>query len=225
MPLKLTLPKTHFIETTLRSPLMQLPVRTVVFELESARVLYSPGSALTPGQLRETGTVTDIVAPSLTHTAGMRAAAEAHPGARLWGPAGVREKHPELTWHGILGVDPWPFESELALLPLPGVPKLNESAVLHHASKALYLTDLVFNVSEPRGLLAWMFYSTFGIYRRFGVSRLFLSFARDRRALEVAVSRLAGLDFRHVVPSHGEAVLNDGKPRLLAAFREHRLLA
>lgn len=221
----MSLPKTHFIETTLRSPLMQLPVRTVVFELEKARILYSPGSMLTSGQLREAGPVTDLVAPSLMHTAGMKAAAEAHPDARLWGPAGVREKHPERTWHGILGVDPWPFESELALLPLPGMPKLNESAFLHHASKALYLTDMVFNVSDPKGFLAWMFYRTFGIYRRFGVSKLFLKFTKDRPALEAAIAKLAGLDFLHVIPSHGEAVLNEGKPRLLAAFRERGLLA
>ena len=122
------------------------------------------------------------------HTAGMKAAAAAHPSARLWGPAGVREKHPELTWHGILGVDPWPFESELALLPIPGMPKVNESAFLHHASKALYLTDLVFNVTDPKGLAAWMFYSTFGIYRRFGVSKLFLRLAKDRSAFEAAIA-------------------------------------
>jgi hypothetical protein len=221
----MSLPKTRFIETTLRSPLMQLPVRTAVFELEKARVLFSPGSRLTSGQLQDAGPVTDIVAPSLMHTAGMKVAAQAHPGARLWGPAGIREKHPELTWHGILGVDPWPFESELSLIPLPGMPKLNESALLHHASKALYLTDIVFNVPDPRGLAAWAFFLSFGVYRRFGVSKLFLRFAQDRAALEAAVATIAGLDFLHVIPAHGEAVLNDGKPRLLAAFRERRLLA
>jgi len=218
------LPRTRFIEAVLRSPLMQLPVRTVVFELDEARVLYSPASTLTAEQLREAGPVTDIVAPSLMHTAGMKAAAQAHPGARLWGPVGIREKHPELPWHGILGVDPWPFERELALLPLPGMPKLNECLFLHHASKALYVTDMVFNVTEPKGLATGLFFRMFGTYRRFAVSRLFLRFAKDRPALEAAVARVAGLDFLHVVPSHGEPVLEEGKGRLLAAFRERRLL-
>ncbi|RYZ36095.1 MAG: hypothetical protein EOO72_11525 [Myxococcaceae bacterium] len=220
----MTLPKTHFLDSTLRSPLMQLPVRTAVFELDEGRMLFSPGSKLTPEQLREAGPVTDIVAPSLMHTGGMKAAAQAHPNARLWGPAGVREKHPELTWHGILGETPWPFERELSFLPIPGMPKLNESAFLHHPSKALYLTDMVFNVTEPRGLTTWMFFRVFGTYKRFAVSRLFLRFAKDQVAFNAAIQKIAGLDFEHVVPSHGEAMLNEGKPRLLAAFRERGLL-
>lgn len=221
----MNLPGTHFIDTLLRSPVMHLPVRTVVFELDHARVLFSPGSVLTPARLHEAGEITDIVAPSLPHTGGMKKAAAAHPRARLWGPAGAREKHPELTWHGVLGVDPWPFESELALLPFPGMPKLNESAFLHRRSKALYVTDLVFNVADPKGLLGWMFFLTFGTYRRFAVSKLFLRFATDRAALENAMANLAGLDFLHVIPSHGDVVLNDGKHRLLAALRERQLIA
>lgn len=221
----MSLPRTQFIDITLRSPLMHLPVRTVVFELDSARVLWSPASKLTIEQLREAGAITDIVAPSLTHTAGMKAAAEAHPKARLWGPEGVREKHPALVWHGVLGVDPWPYDRELALLPLAGVPKLNESAFLHRETQALYLNDIVFNVTHPKGLAAWLFFRMFGTYRRFAVSKLFLRFATDRPALEAAVANLARQDFVHVIPSHGEPVLNDGKPKLLAAFRERRLLS
>ncbi|WP_224249863.1 DUF4336 domain-containing protein [Hyalangium gracile] len=221
----MSLPKTRFVETTLRSPLMHLPVRTAIFELENARILFSPGSMMTAEQLREVGAVTDIVAPTLMHTGGMKAAAQMYPDAKLWGPAGVREKHPDLPWHGILGVDPWPFESELSLIPLPGMPKLNECAFLHHASKALYLTDMVFNIAQPKGLAAWLFFRMFGTYRRFAVSKLFLRYAKDRPALEATVAKIAGLDFLHVVPSHGDAVMNDGKPRLLAAFRERGLLA
>lgn len=217
--------KTRFIENTLESPLMHLPVRSVVFELNDARVMISPGSKLTAEQLREAGPLTDLVAPSLTHTAGMKAASEAHPTARLWGPPGVKEKHPELRWHGILGVDRWPFEAELALHPLPGMPRLNEMVFLHRPSKALYFTDLVFNVGEPKGLLAWMFFGMFGTYRRFAVSKLTLRLTKDRRALGTALEKVAALDFQHVVPSHGAPVVNDGKPRLLAAFRERKLIA
>ncbi|MBU8894750.1 hypothetical protein KRR26_04000 [Corallococcus sp. M34] len=204
---------------------MHLPVRSVVFELEQGRVLLSPGTQLTPEQLKDAGPVTDIVAPCLPHTAGMKAAAAAHPNARLWGPVGIREKHPDLKFHGLLGVDPWPYERELPILPLPGMPKLNETAFLHRASKALYLTDMVFNIAKPKGLLAWMFFLTFGTYRRFAVSKLFLRFATDRAALEAAVAKLVEMDFEHVVPSHGEPVMNEGKPRLLAALRERRLIA
>ncbi len=219
------LPKTRFLDSTLRSPLMHLPVRAAVFELSDGRVLFSPGSQLTAEQHQSAGAVTDIVASSLMHTAGMKKAAEAHPNARLWGPAGAKEKHPELRWHGTLGVDPWPYEGELSLVPIDGMPKLNEIAAYHRPSQALYLTDMVFNIPQPKGLLAWMFFLTFGTYRRFAVSKLFLRFVKDRAAFDAAIAKLTGLDFRHVVPSHGEAMLNEGKPRLLAALRERGIQA
>lgn len=221
----MNLPRTLFLDTMLRSPGLQMPSRTVVLELDGARVMLSPGSKLTPEHYRQAGDVTDLVAPNLMHTAGMAKAAAAFPNARLWGPAGVREKLPNLKWHGILGVDPWPYEKELALLPLPGMPKSNESLFLHRDSKALYVTDLAFNIAEPRGLLAGVFFRLFGTYKRFAVSRLFLMLLKDRAAFSAALAPLADLDFQHVVPSHGDAVFGDGKQRLLAAMRERRLIA
>src|SRR5690242_4891943 len=130
----MSLPRTRFLDSTLVSPLMHLPVRSVVFELDDARVLVSPGSKLTAEQLREAGPITDIVATNLMHTAGMKNALAAHPEARLWGPNGVREKHPELKWHGIFGVDAWPHDNELAHVPLEGMPKINEVVFLHRPS-------------------------------------------------------------------------------------------
>lgn len=219
----MSLPRTEFLPSVVTSPVLQLPVLSAVLELDHARVLFAPGSKTTEAQLRGAGEITDIIAPSLTHTAGVPAASKAFPRARIWGPLGAREKHPELTWHGIFGADPWPFESELMPIPLAGVPKLNEVAFLHHASKTLYLTDFVFNVREPKGLLAWMFFGAFGTYRRFAVSKLFLRYAKDRDAFNQSIAALVALPFENVIPSHGEPVLNDGKTRLLEALRERGL--
>lgn len=221
----MSLPGTRLVEAKLPSFLMTLPVRSAVFELADGRVLWSPASSLSVESMRELGEITDVVAPSLMHTAGVPIAAQAHPSARLWGPPGADRKQPGLTWHGTLGVDPWPYEPELALLPLDGAPALREFAFLHRPSKALYLVDMVFHVTEPEGLATGMFLRTFGTYRRFAVSRLFLSMVKDRPAFEASVARLADLDFEHVLMAHGQAVLGDGKPRLLAALRERRLIA
>jgi hypothetical protein len=213
-----------FLDTTKTMPLMQLPVRTVVIPLRDARVLFSPGSALTPEQLRSAGAVTDIVAPSLLHTAGCPPAMAAFPDARLWGPVGAAQKHPELKWHGTLGVDAWPFEDELALLPLAGMSKMNEHLALHRASRTLLATDLVFNIEQPSGLGAWLILHIFGTYRRFGVSRLFLKYVDDKAAFQTSLNQLVALDFDRVVPSHGALVETDGKARLVAALRERKLL-
>jgi hypothetical protein len=213
-----------FLDTVKKMPLMQLPVRTVVIPLRDARVLFSPGSTLTTEQLRSAGAVTDIVAPSLFHTAGCAPAVAAFPNARLWGPAGAAQKHPELKWHGTLGVDAWPFEDELALLPLAGMSKMNEYLALHRASRTLLATDLVFNIEQPSGAGAWLILNIFGTYRRFGVSRLFLKYVDDQAAFRSSIDRVAALDFDRLVPSHGAIVETDGKARLVAALKERKLL-
>ena len=210
----------RFFEVSRRMPLTTLPVRTSSVQLGDARVLLSPASALDAEQLRAAGEITDIVSPTLFHTDGMPAAAKAHPRARLWGPAGIREKLPALQWHGILGADLWPWERELAHVALGGMPSLNESAFVHRPSRTLLVADLVFNIEEPRGFGSWLIFTAFGTYRRFGVSRLFLAAVKDRAAFQVSVDQLAALDFDRVVPAHGSIVANGGRELLFAALRK-----
>lgn len=209
-----------FIDASRRMPLLDLPIRTTVIELEGARLLFSPASTLSKAQLDGLGEITDIVCPSLLHAEGMAAAAASHPRARLWGPAGIREKVPALTWHGIVGSDPWPWATELPFVEIAGQPEMNEIVFLHARSKSLLVTDLVFNIERPSGAGAWIILHIFGTWRRFAVSRLFLRYVKDRGAFGQSMKRIAALDFDAVVPSHGEVVASGGKARLLAALRE-----
>jgi hypothetical protein len=210
----------RFIEVALQMPLMKLPVRTSLIELERARVLLSPASTLTEAQLRDAGEVTDIIAPNLLHAGGMKNAAAAHPRARLWGPVGIKEKLPALSWHGILGVDAWPYDEELRHVALGGMPGFNESVFLHQRSRVLLVSDLLFNIEEPRGIGAWLILHLFGTYRRVGVNRLFLREVKDRAAFQDSIQRIAALDFSHVAPAHGGVVSERAKEKLLAALRE-----
>lgn len=210
----------RFIDVEIQMPLMKLPVRTSLIELERARVLVSPGSTLTEAQLRDMGEVTDIVAPNLFHGGGVKAAAAVHPRARLWGPAGIKEKLPALAWHGILGVDAWPYDEELRHVALRGMPDFNESVFLHQRSKVLLVSDLVFNIEGTRGIGPWLILHLFGTYHRLGVSRLFISRVKDRAAFQESIERIAALDFSHVAPAHGRVVSEAAKEKLFGALRE-----
>lgn len=156
------------------------------------------------------------------HTGGIKAASAAHPNARLWGPAGVREKLSELKW-AVLGTEPWPFEDALRPMPIEGMPKFNEWAFLHPDSRTLLVSDLVFNITDPKGFGAPLIYSIFGTYRRFAVSRLFLRFVTDRAQFEASLKRLVALDFANLVPSHGDAVIGNAREQLVAALHERKI--
>ncbi|MBL8742391.1 MAG: hypothetical protein JNK04_14885 [Myxococcales bacterium] len=201
-------------------PLMKLPLRTVVIEMKAGRVLFSPASTMSADDLGRVGEVTDIVAPNLLHLEGIPSAVKAHPKARVWGPKSAQKKAPEIAWNATLGIDPWPYDDELHHLPVEGMPRVKESLFLHRASKALLVTDFAFNMGAPPGLGPRIVLGVFGTYGRFGVSRLFLMMVKDKAAFTRSIAPLVDLDFDHVVPSHGDVVSSEAKPRLLAALRE-----
>lgn len=218
-----TLHNLEFSDSSKAMPLMSLPVRTVVAQLNDARVLISPGSQFTQEQLVACGRVTDIVAPNLFHTAGMKQASKVFPAARLWGPVGCEKKHPTLPWTGHLGVDAWPCERELSVVALDGMPTFRESVFVHHASRSVLLSDLVFNMEDASGVGAWFFMSLFGTWRRLAVSKLFVKRIEDRPAFEASVRKLLSFEFDNLVPAHGAIVSTDAKSRLRTALSERGL--
>ncbi len=203
-----------FLETDRAMPLMRLPIRSTIVQLENARVLISPCSTHTASDLAAAGDVTDVVAPSLLHADGMRAAAEAHPRARLWGPRNVDKKVGGLKWHGIFGVDVWPYELELQHHVLEGMPSIEETIFFHDATRTLIVSDLAFNIDDAKGFGAWLILSMFGTYRKFGVSRLFVSRVQDREKFEKSLERAQTLEFENIVPGHGSVLLGDAKAKL-----------
>ena len=219
----LQLPGLTLVDTVVKLPGMALPVSSPLVTAGEARILVSPGSQSSDEQLRSMGSVTDIVAPSRHHTAGMAKAAAAFPTARLWGPVGVAKALPALAWSGFLGETAWPHEDALRIFPLHGMPGVREFLFLHASSRALLVTDLAFNMVDAEGLGARIALGLFGTWRRFAVSRIFLAQVKDRDALRRSLEPVLAADFAHVLPSHGAPVLNDGKERLRAALVERGL--
>lgn len=213
-----------YLESKRSMPLMELPVRTTVVRLQNKTLLISPGSGLTVDQLKTAGSVTDIIAPNLLHTAGMPMAAQQFPNAKLWGPPGSKQARPELNWTGLLEPASWPFENELALFALQGVPQLNEFVFYHFETKTLIVTDLCFHMANPKGWGAWLILNLFGTYRRLGVSKFFLRFAKDRPAFEASLQPLLQLPFENLAMAHGDLICENAKPRLRDAFIERGLL-
>lgn len=205
------------LETSRRMPLMELPLRTTVLQLGAGRVMFSPSSTLSFEELQRAGEVTDIVVPNMMHDSGFtEATRRAHPNARLWGPARKGRFAPQ----ALLGRDRWPYEDELSLCGIDGQAAFHEFVLVHHATRTLLVGDLAFNLVDAQGLGARLFLGMFGTYRRFGVSRLFLRYVRDRTAFTRSLQAILAHDFDRLIPTHGAILEGDANPKLRTALAE-----
>ncbi len=212
-----------FLECEKKMPLMKLPVRSSLVQLRNASVLFSPGSKLTTEQLKSLGNVTDIVGPNLLHLAGVPLAIRTFPQAKLWGPKGAHEKRPEINWPAVTSEEIWPFQSELPMVSLAGVSRLNEMVFIHRESKSLIVSDLVFNLVDASGLGARIILGLFGTYRKFGISKLFVKSINDKIAFKRSIDQLMTYDFDNIIMGHGHIVEGNGKALLQKALTEREL--
>lgn len=212
-----------FLESIKKMPLMELPVRSTYVGLPNAGILISPGSNLTAEQLRTLPRVTDILAPNLLHSAGIPRAASVFPEAKIWGVPGLKKLKPSIQWTHDLSPQTWPYQEELAVIPLMGMPKVREVVFFHKRTKSLIVTDLCFNLMAVRGLGARIILGLFGTYRQFGVSRFFAKFIEDKVAFEDSVDQILSYDFQNIIVGHGDNLTNHGREHLLKALQQRGL--
>lgn len=210
----------NFFESSLKMPLMYLPVRSVLVNTEKGNILFSPGSKLRDDQITSAGLVTDIVAPSLFHCGGVAKASSILTQAKLWGPIGVKKIKSEILWASELDPHLWPYNDELVAVPIEGMPKVNEVVFIHKKSKSLIVADLCFNLINQKGFGPWLILNLFGTYEDLGVSRFFLNFVKDRDAFIRSLATLFSYNFDNIIVSHGENVYGRGREKLIKAIEK-----
>lgn len=216
-----TLSGLSFVDSVVKMPLMELPVRTVVVQTATGSIMISPGSRLTPDQLRANGSITDLVAPNLYHSAGIPKAHVAHPHARIWGVSPTNKtsrRSPEIKWTHELSEKSWLFHDELPVVAIDGMPSVKEFVFIHKPSRSLIVTDLCFNMIDSKGFGAWLILNIFGTYRKFGVSSLFLKGVKDRSAFMSSLAKVFAHDFDNIIVSHGKIVQGGAKATLRDAL-------
>lgn len=219
------LPDIVTIEFFIRMPIMALPARTTVVRLAKGVIVLSPGPDVDVEQCAQLGPVTDIVAPNLFHHLGVKRAVDRLPNAKLWGAPGLAAKCPGIRWDAVLSADTWPYQDELPLVVLQGMPKVNEAIFFHKKSRTLLATDLCFNILQPRGVGAWIILHVFSTYGRFGVSRLIQRMITDKSAFEHSLTEVFAFNFDNLVMAHGDIVMGGARERLRAALLEKNFRA
>lgn len=214
------------LDDNLKMPLLLLPIKMTLVRLQTGVVLISPLPNIErfTTQINAFGKVTDIVAPNLYHNLGIPKASEIYPNARLWGAPGFRQKLPNINWHQEITSGNWPYQQELAVIFIEGMPKMNEVVFIHRNSKTLVVTDLCFNHIHGKGLGYWIIFNLFGTYKRFAVSKLFLKMVKDRKAFIKSVHMLLSEEFDKIVIPHGEIITNNGREKLQEAMLERGII-
>lgn len=171
------------------------------------------------------GKVLYVVAPNCFHHLHIGPLLARFPDARLFGAPGLAQKRADLPFAGALGEgSSVPWVATIDQIVLEGAPRLNEVVFFHRASRSLLVTDLFFNMMEPETWATGMVLRMMGTYKRFGPSRAWRFYRKDRNALKASVEKVLAWDFVRVVPAHG-AVFEADDAREQARERSRWFLA
>jgi hypothetical protein len=169
--------------------------------------------------LAKLGAIGHVVAPNCLHDTYLEDWFTAHPTVRFHGAPHFATFRPDLRFTDTLGNVPPPvwinvFDQHV----LRGMPRLNEVAFLHRASRTLILTDLAFNLGPEMPFLSRVLLRLNDCYCKFGPSRMLRAVIKDREALRASLDHVLGWDFDRVIVSHGDNLATGAKTKLREAF-------
>ncbi len=192
---------------------------TVVRLGSGGLVMVSPIRSVAQERVEQLGPVAAIVAPNRFHHLFVARAQRAFPEARTFVAPGLPDKRPDLPFEAVLGDEPPPlWRADLDQAVLRAAPMLNEVVLFHRASRTLIATDLAFNIRrQPTAWARWVC-RAYGVWRRFGPSRLVRLAIRDRAAARRTVDTLLSWHPDRIVVAHGDILETGGEDALRRAF-------
>ena len=109
---------------------------------------------------------------------------------------------------------------DLIVLPIQGIPKVEEYAFYHLPSRSLILTDLAFNI--PRNVSTWskLFFTLHGTLDRFGPSRVMRSLIKEPDKFQYSLQQMLNWNFERIILSHGNIIENNAKSIFTKGFSD-----
>ncbi len=197
-----------------------LGTRMTVMRVGGELVLHSPAridDALAE-ELEGLGRVRWLVAPCAYHHLFVGRAKERWPEAEVLVAPGVAPKQPRLAIDGTLPGDaPREWAGAIELAHIGGMPRLEEIAFLHRASRTLVLTDFMFNIPRLEGWLGRTMLKMAGSYGGPKQTKLLRFLMKDRAAVKASRDAILAWDFDRVSVCHREVIERDGKDVFAAA--------
>jgi hypothetical protein len=198
----------------------KLTATMTVLRLEEGLLVNSPLplTAERRAAVLALGEVAHLYAPNTFHHSWLGEWSREFPAARVHAPAALAKKRTDLRIDRRHGDAP-EFGDEVTEIPIAGF-RLAETALVHHASRTLVVTDLVHNVGRPEDTWTKLYTKLMGFYDRVAVSRVLRWTAfDDRKAARRSVDRLLEQPFAGLVVGHGAPIAERAHELFAAAMR------
>ena len=195
--------------------IVHITVRPLVATLPDGGLwVCSPGPITDrlAAQLESLGPVRHLISPNLYHHLTLGDAARRWPEATIWAPEGLAKKRRDLPAHRLLGPEASAaWGGVIDLQPIEGAPHLNEWVFLHRPSRALLVTDLLFNLQRWQGWASSVAYWATGIsgHRLAQSHEWRLLLVKDRAAAARSARAVIAWEPQILVPSHGDVMRAD----------------
>ncbi len=200
---------------------LKLGSRMTVVRLPDGGLLLHSPVAMTPAlvaAVRELGTVTHVVAPSLYHHVYAGDAVAAFADAQLHGPADLHAKRSDLRFHHVLTEAPHPDWGDL-LQPV-GIDGclLGETVLVHRPSSTIVSADLTENFATSDHFLTRLYLKAAGLENQIGWSRMLRVVYRDHRAARASLVKLMDHGCDRIVIAHGAVIESGAREALDRTF-------
>ena len=201
---------------------LQIGGRMTVCRLQDGSLLVHSPVRTTPEEraaLTAIGPVRHIVAPNLMHHLFVADLKSAFPEARVYVAPGLPQKLKTLRYDEVLGdTAPAAWAGQIEQHVVGGMPGLNEVVFFVKASRALMVTDLVFNFTSVNSTWEKLFWTLNGALGGVRVTRVLRSTIKDRAMCKASIERILSWDFDRITLCHGEVVTSAGRDALRQAY-------
>jgi hypothetical protein len=202
---------------------VRLRARTSVIRLDDGRLLVHSPAPPSDGWLRQVadlGEVSWLVVPNCFHHLGTPAAAAAFPDAKILAPRSAAAKNPDLRID--VEIHEPTFAAavpECALLPLEGVPFLDETLLYHRPTATLFGADVILRADE-HDHWTWRFAARLtGCFKRSSVPPDVRKKVVDKAAASRSLQALQTLPIKQLIVAHGDVIEAAPLAQLVEAWR------
>lgn len=196
-------------------------VHSTVLRLDDGSLLLHSPAALTAGlveQLRGLGPMRWLVVPNCFHHLGTPPAAAQFPEAQVVGPASALARNKALRFHSDIA-QLGQLIPELEVLPLEGVPFLDETVLYHRPTRTLLGADLVLRPTAQDHWSLRFAARVFGFYDQVRVPYDVKNKIPDKLAAARSIRAMLERPARRLIVGHADIIEADCRDQLARAWR------